>query len=90
MASIVTIELGFGQQVAAEALKNVPTPLIRCKNRYGGIVTEDEFPVDPTRRQAVDPHSVARSESYSSTRAVSVRLASRTGVETTGLRLLTG
>ena len=37
MASIVTIELGFRQQVAAEALKNPPKLAFRWRSRDGSI-----------------------------------------------------
>jgi hypothetical protein len=35
MADIITIELGFSQQVAAEALKNPPELLFRRRDRDG-------------------------------------------------------
>jgi len=44
MADNVSIELGFGQQVAAEALKNTPTPSFRCKSRDVALVP-DSFSV---------------------------------------------
>jgi hypothetical protein len=37
MADNVTIELGFSQQVAAEALKNPPNLSFRCRNHDGII-----------------------------------------------------
>jgi hypothetical protein len=37
MADIVTIELAFCQQVAAEALKNIPKLSFYCKSRDGSI-----------------------------------------------------
>jgi hypothetical protein len=37
MADIVTIELGFSQQVAAEAIKNPPNLSFRCRNHDGII-----------------------------------------------------
>jgi hypothetical protein len=37
MTDIVTIELRFRQQVAAEALKNVPKPSFCCRSRGGSI-----------------------------------------------------
>ena len=38
MADIVTIELRFRQQVAAEALKNIPKLSFRCKSRDVALV----------------------------------------------------
>jgi hypothetical protein len=37
MADNVTIELGFSQQVAAEALKNPPELSFPCRSRDGNI-----------------------------------------------------
>ena len=37
MVDTLTIELGFSQQVAAEALKNPPKLSFRCKSRDGSI-----------------------------------------------------
>jgi hypothetical protein len=37
MTGIVLVELRFGQQVAAEALKNIPKPLFLRRSRDGSI-----------------------------------------------------
>jgi hypothetical protein len=37
MTGIVVVELRFGQQVAAEALKNIPKPLFLRRSRDGSI-----------------------------------------------------
>ena len=40
MADNVTIELGFGQQVAAEALKNIPSVSFRTDAPRGQVASE--------------------------------------------------
>jgi hypothetical protein len=45
MADIVTIELGFRQQVAAEALKNIPKVSFCCRSRDGSIGAALSFTV---------------------------------------------
>jgi len=37
MTGIVVVELRFGQQVAAEALKNIPKPSFLRRSRDGSI-----------------------------------------------------
>jgi hypothetical protein len=37
MVDTLTMELGFSQQVAAEALKNIPKLSFRCKSRDGSF-----------------------------------------------------
>jgi hypothetical protein len=44
MVDTLAIELRFSQQVAPEAVKNISTPAIRCKNRAGSINRRSRLP----------------------------------------------